>query len=1432
VSVIALNRRFVEWNNKEPVDLELSQAISSGEGGLGWDTLLAKRRVVILAEAGSGKSTEMAEAGRLAISDGRFAFYASLEDIGCDGLEGSLRPAAQVSLATWRNSNDDAWFFMDSVDQAKARGIRLIRALGRLSDGIHGAKERAHIVVSGRITDWEFRKDLDSLKSSLPIVAPETKPTPEEALLRIIRQEHRPERQPVEQPIVVIMAPLDPPRVRLFATAKGVPNVDEFLEQIEAANLWHFARRPLDLDWLVEFWQNEARLGSLTEMLELSVRERLKETNPDRSRSDTLDVSRAICAAERIGAAMVFGRKTTISIPDSQIEFSSDSPLDLADVLADWSTNERAFLLTRAVFDPATLGRARFHNDNEGIVRSYLAGRWLTRRRQENLSTVALFDLLFATSYGLEVVRPSLQETAAWLALWDKDVARELVRRSPMVLLDQGDPASLSLDVRRDALTRVVEQLAAGNHQLVFFDNDRLRRFAHPDLTGVVRTLWRDYHCHKEAARLLLRIVWLGALKGCAELAAAAAFEALEDSTTRVLAGRALLATSDDSTKERYARLIVNERSTVPGHAVRDAVVDLFPYFIGIDDLLSILQTDSTSDDQGALDFKREGPELIQRLNSPSDLEKMLRGMLSDVGDEILESVHQIPSSREEAYFPAIAVAAQRLLEASGPDVAPEIAVLAVLQIGNRWNRETELETAMVTARSELHRTSSRRRCAFWHVVDRLRRSLRLWGELETLWQVETSGYSAGLRVEDIDWLMKDGLDRGGVDCRLATNSALEILRAAGSPDELREKITKAAKADAGASEVYGAWTQRQPAISRLTEADRELQERRQERATETAENDKWWINIIRDLPADQARIARLKVPVPPNVISDLVSLWRLLDGASKRSRYAVESVDPLIPLVGKEVAEAVREGLIQHWRNSAPLLLSRRDPNARNAVRCIDSMGVAGVSLDAAASPKWAERLSAEEARMAAGYATLELNAFPSWVSNLAVARPQETASVFLQEIMFEILTPELNHYSTLRRVCHPDETIAALVAPALLDHLEACATMPLALLSLVLQVIERGIQLDVAPRFITLAVERFKRETDVAVAICYAAAVFNHDPAIATEALSEKMAMVSLEERADLLDRFLALTFGDTLFSSPRSRISELKTETLDQLVRMVFQIKPATPRSRPAGIAYFVDDQDRTDFGRNAVFNHLVSTPGAATFAALLRLQENPDCPLTASRLRELAENRAVQDSESAPWPPQELLAFEQSHDTAPRTSKDLQTLALRRLADMQYDLVDGDFNQRVTLRNLRNEVDVQNWTADRLRLRQGRSYSVEREPHVAKEKEPDVRLRAKASDGSVAIEIKVADSWTLKDLENALEDQLCGRYLRSSEGRHGILLLVRKAKKRWRDVNTRRLLPFQAVLNHLSVKAALIAGAKQDSPQPAICALDVLTCESLS
>jgi hypothetical protein len=255
---IPLDRRFEEWRNGELSDPELRSRFRLSRGSETWNDVLAKPRVVILAEAGSGKTEEMKEQARLQSEAGAFAFYATVQDVGHRGLPEALRPAARQRFNSWRAGDRPAWFFIDSIDEAKLDGIRLERALGQLATAIYGAEGRAHIILSGRLTDWEFRRDLKRLDDELPMPADRPvlpPPTADDVVVSTIRDERPNEDGPKpETPLVVVMMPLDPERVRVFAEAKRIDDLDAFIAEIESANLWRFARRPLDLQWMVQFW--------------------------------------------------------------------------------------------------------------------------------------------------------------------------------------------------------------------------------------------------------------------------------------------------------------------------------------------------------------------------------------------------------------------------------------------------------------------------------------------------------------------------------------------------------------------------------------------------------------------------------------------------------------------------------------------------------------------------------------------------------------------------------------------------------------------------------------------------------------------------------------------------------------------------------------------------------------------------------------------------------------------------------------------------------------------------------------------------------------------------------------------------------------------------------------------------------------------------
>ena len=175
----------------------------------------------------------------------------------------------------------------------------------------------------------------------------------------------------------------------------------------------------------------------------------------------------------------------------------------------DWSREQCLRLLARPVFDPATLGRVRLHNDNEGHVRGYLAARWLKRLSDSNAPARMIQDLLFADIYGLQVIKPSLREVSAWLSIWNEGVARETLARDPLLLLDAGDPGSLGPALRKQALHRIMGILADEPAWLPIFDHESIRRFANAKLADTIQNFWDTCKDNSAIRRLLLMLVWL-----------------------------------------------------------------------------------------------------------------------------------------------------------------------------------------------------------------------------------------------------------------------------------------------------------------------------------------------------------------------------------------------------------------------------------------------------------------------------------------------------------------------------------------------------------------------------------------------------------------------------------------------------------------------------------------------------------------------------------------------------------------------------------------------------------------------------------------------------------------------------------------------------------------------------------------------------------
>lgn len=493
--------------------------LQPGSETLNLSTLLECRRIVMLAEGGSGKTSELQEAARRLRDEGRAAFFLRLEHVA-DGFETALDVGHIDDFEAWLATQEPGWLLLDSVDESRLRSPQdFERAVRKVSAKAVKALDRTHIVVTGRPSAWRPRSDLD-LCNRLFAHSKNHGVQPGQAT------------ESTDDFKVVRLEPLTSSQVEVYAAAAGIGEITPFLEAIQRADAWSFTQRPQDLEELVDFWKEKGRIGSRLELMSSSVQRRLQDSQ-DREVARPLAQARAQEGVETLAAALVLTRKQNIQVPDGH---RSGSGLNARDVLG-WDAGEIAGLLQLSLFDPDVYGTVRFHHRS---VLEYLAAQWFRRLLQQEVSRRRVEDLFFRVQYGLHVVAPSLRPLLPWLAISDRRILARVQQIAPEILFEGGDPVQLPTAVRSAVLTDVCNQLAAGlsNHTPATFS--AIQRFASSDVSETVRRLAREYKGREDVAGFLMGMVWQGRIDAALPEALEIALSAEAPSGARRAAFRAV----------------------------------------------------------------------------------------------------------------------------------------------------------------------------------------------------------------------------------------------------------------------------------------------------------------------------------------------------------------------------------------------------------------------------------------------------------------------------------------------------------------------------------------------------------------------------------------------------------------------------------------------------------------------------------------------------------------------------------------------------------------------------------------------------------------------------------------------------------------------------------------------------------------------------
>ena len=1407
---IELQRRFqrLTASEREDTDFLLSISALPFPGHLGWSELLEHERVILVAEGGAGKSVEMLQQKSRLAEAGRSAFFVPLDDLDRESLDDILDPQETSKFHAWKaNGTDTAWFFLDAVDELRLTGGKLDRALRRLANDLHPCLGRARVVISSRPNDWRPGRDAETVKNRLPVQPKPPGPPMDYVDALEDFGEHflaleADEAEVADDLLTVAMLPLGETQISKFATHCGVQDLDRFLAELNDKDAWSFAGRPLDLQDLVRVWQQQGSIGSRTDQLRLNVKAKLED--PDREDRGSPSDAEAFDGAARLALGLALTRTRTIRSHPTDI--ATDEPvasvLDARSALPDWSDAKRQSLLRRALFDPATHGRVRFHHRS---AQEYLAARCLQALRERGMSTASASDLLFAERYGVPIAFPSMLPIAAWLANWDPAIRAELLARQPEALLSYGDPESLDDATRADLVRRLAADY--GEHGLdgLAPPIEQVRRLATPRLDAVTREVWQSGNTSRDIRELVLKMIWLGPIPLCSDIAHDVVIDAESTDHERIVALRALVACDRDEIVRGLANDMAEQPGSWPSKVIHAVAGDLFPAFLDADQLVSLMR--ATPEPQNTVGgFAWAARELASMVTPNSQPAVALRCQLTDlirrglrkaVGPEFIEGDF-------DHLAPALAILCKRQLETSRGKVDPDLVRAAV--VASRFghgsldsDRIHDLRGCFDTDPS-LRRAAFRAELEFVDDVDpdtpeRLRSRhaangeslLRTITDADRAWLTEElkSSHPLNHRIAALQCLLAlCALPEGGDDL------LPELRRMVGHEPRLLQTIEAAApspEADEAAKQRDAKREQRD------VERRKALEERR---AVWSA----WQLRAARD-PAGAFSDARK--------LDTLDKLHRWLMQRHRYERYAVWDKPALAETFSDALAELAEREFRDLWRGTPPAPL---EPGRSR------QWAFLGLQAESAV-PRWAEELTPSEVRTAVDYATMELGDFAPFFNDLLVSHPSMVEDVVGGRINAEVRPPiGPRHPTVLDLVAGGSDEIKRLLSPRLLRRLTAWEPTDAAdehaglrLSKLLRVLVDTQYAADAVA---AICADRYRSDPKHPLASTWLTALFRLDAKRGAEEL-----LASLTGRSRLDDdqaqAMFAAVFDDT--SDERNKFVGELTHRPGGIATLAMLVRRSRDLIRPRDDRGHVgtstpDARYRAERARDFLVSALCGTPGLETYETILDLATRPELAGLAGRLRLAARRRAAVDAESPPYNHQVVVDLHRRFEAPPQDSPALLRTLIDRLEDFDHDLRHHDFSVRETLQRIPNEPEMQRNLADRLLQKANGAYDVIREDEVIDGKKPDIRLATIGTGQKVAVEVKMADKCTVKELREALCDQLRSQYLRHASCRCGCLLLTYQGSKRWWvDPETQKRLGFRQLLALLDDECKTLAAA---------------------
>lgn len=1403
---IELQRRFTEYQADDTPEALAQRSYLLGFGdreqGETWPDLLTHRLVVVLGEPGSGKTSELRAQQRLQSAS---SFFLELNRLVTEEVSGILDDDENRRFVKWKNGRGEVTFFLDAVDESKIKRTNdFYTALDRVKKAMGPAMPRARFVISSRISAWRPETDRAEVMQHFggdsvtdKVEAAETGGMPYSSSAprsSVVKQE---EKNEAEKFFVVTLSPLSPAQVEQYSKEKSVKDYPSFITALEENNAWSFAGRPLDVDLLHAYWNDKGKLGNLTALSEYMIAKLLKET-PNRSNQDNLTPEIAREGAEFLAAASVFCRRLNFLIPDMH-EAAGEGMLSTADVLPEaWLPKERHALLDRALFDAARLGAMTFHHRYHS---DYLTAAWIARLMSGGCHTPDLDELLFASVNGERVMRPSLKPVVAWLITegnepWRRTLAEWILESCPEIHLAHGDPAALPVEYRRQVLRKLVESYQGRNLVRLNLDQPTLARFANAGLTDEVSGYLLDKTISEDLRIDLLLVVRAGKLHACIP----AALEIFADPSASDYLRSYVATVIRDAGNEEHRRQLANLWQALPDISntlLARLCEALFPQAIGVDGLLALLRR-SGKVREHSVDLPYYLANLLRETLDAQKAGELLRGTL-----ELLSLPPLMQEPPLSAHFgwaiSLIPICLQYML--TGRDLSnvnQELAISAIfaLEQGNRlidsYRLQSEAKNSSSIQQLLMPHAALRRR-VFWSRVARYRNK-----HVKEPHPYQLGAYGAVVELvpEDIDWLLSDvDGDLPLADRRLGLEVAADQFWKWPITQSVWLLFSRA-RGDATLAGVCSqyAWARLRAPFMRIwfnNFRHKLLEKYWWRNKLHQFQNyfrkirDRWWLWL---------HLGELRKGQHPYTLAHFAHDA----GGDSGSQYGGSDWTKVEKEWGRTISDAVRQGCVAGWRQFSPLLPCENPE--RNSVDNRLFVGLTGLQTLWRAGELNFEQCSAEEVDLLVRYACNELNGFPEWFPILLAMRPDDVGRTL------EVAAAGEWRYSANMQHVHdvvaklawmPDP--AAVLAQVVMSRLQMDDPFHPSMLNHALAVVLRSLNgipdglLDIArARVVMYATEQPQWFSWMKVWL-------QLDALPALDYL-ESVLLASADKADELVVNLCGSLLGrygdEPQFNNP----SYLKPAALARMIPLVHRhVRVSDDIDRANGGSYSPGPRDHAQRFRSRLLEVLSGSKDMEASEVLRGLSNEPSLAGERDWILHLLDERKYLLADDAPWEADDVRVFAKEYRSEPRSDYQLFRLVVRLLQDIKSHVESSEnAANRLWVRKGDQEEKFRGGLLDKLSKRSLDWFNVVQEKEVDHKQRPDLCVERPGL-SSLPIEIKLADSWTIPELLERLENQLIGQYLRPANIRHGIYALGNTGKKKgWKMPESGELIDFQALI----------------------------------